>query len=102
MGAPGQATSRWGRDLLVGDHGLGNGATPGCFHCVSDGLTRGMRGRLGVTWPVGFWPLRIPIDHALHSAGVIVRDVRVGPDVGSDHFPLVVEARLARPGAALP
>ena len=31
----------------------------------------------------------IPIDHCLVSAGIIVNDRRVGPDIGSDHFPIV-------------
>lgn len=36
-----------------------------------------------------------PIDHALHTAGVRIADVHVGPDIGSDHFPLLVEVSLA-------
>ncbi len=45
---------------------------------------------LHVTWPALPAPLWIPIDHSLAdpSAGVI--DVRTGPDIGSDHFPLEI------------
>ena len=56
------------------------------------GLLHGSRGRglLG-TFPSGNPLMRIPIDHCLVSPGVTVRDVRVGPDVGSDHLPLIAE-----------
>jgi endonuclease/exonuclease/phosphatase (EEP) superfamily protein YafD len=37
----------------------------------------------------------IPIDHILHSDGVGILDRRVGPDVGSDHFPLTADIALA-------
>lgn len=86
--------------LLVGDLN----ATP--WSCAyrrlvrSAKLTRGMRGRVGTTWPVGLWPLRIPIDHALHTAGVRIANIQVGPDVGSDHFPMLVEVSLSRDQAA--
>ncbi len=48
--------------------------------------------RLGyaATWPTGMWPLRIPIDHCLVSAAFGPAAYHVGPDVGSDHFPLKV------------
>ena len=35
--------------------------------------------------------LRVPIDHLLHSEGLRVRDRRLGPSLGSDHFPLIVD-----------
>lgn len=39
--------------------------------------------------------LRVPIDHLIHSEELVVRDRRLGPDLGSDHFPLVVDLELA-------
>lgn len=50
------------------------------------------------TWPV-FAPrwLRIPIDHALVSPDLIVTDFRTGPDLGSDHLPLIVEIARRAP-----
>jgi len=43
------------------------------------------------TWPAGSWLLRIPIDHCLVSPGVGVRRRQLGPDVGSDHLPVIVD-----------
>ncbi|MCU0754313.1 MAG: endonuclease/exonuclease/phosphatase family protein [Xanthomonadales bacterium] len=45
------------------------------------------------TWsgPNVFAALAIPIDHALHGSGWQVRRHSVGPDVGSDHRPVIVE-----------
>lgn len=38
--------------------------------------------------------LRVPIDHLLHSNGLVVRSRELGPALGSDHFPLVVDLEL--------
>lgn len=46
---------------------------------------------LQVTWPTFMPPLSIPIDHALVSPGMAVHDFRVGPNVGSDHYPLLLQ-----------
>jgi endonuclease/exonuclease/phosphatase (EEP) superfamily protein YafD len=46
------------------------------------------------TWPAGFWPLALPLDHCLVSEKVRVVDRWIGPDGGSDHFPLVVDVQL--------
>lgn len=35
--------------------------------------------------------LRVPIDHLLHSPDLVIADRRLGPSLGSDHFPLIVE-----------
>jgi endonuclease/exonuclease/phosphatase (EEP) superfamily protein YafD len=37
------------------------------------------------------WLFRVPIDHLLHSDSLRVRDRRLGPALGSDHFPIVVD-----------
>lgn len=46
------------------------------------------------TWPTSFWPVRIPIDHVLIKGPLAATSVRRGPDVGSDHFPIVADLRL--------
>jgi endonuclease/exonuclease/phosphatase (EEP) superfamily protein YafD len=39
--------------------------------------------------------LRVPIDHLLHSRALEVTDRELGPRLGSDHFPLLVDLQLA-------
>jgi endonuclease/exonuclease/phosphatase (EEP) superfamily protein YafD len=52
---------------------------------------------VGVTWPSKAWPLWIPIDHCLVSSGVSIHNRQVGPDFGSDHYPLLVEFSIHNP-----
>lgn len=40
--------------------------------------------------------LRIPIDHLLASCSIGVRDRRIGPDVGSDHLPVIADLVIPR------
>ncbi len=47
------------------------------------------------TWPAWLVPAWIPIDHCLFSGPVLVRNVAVGPRIGSDHLPLVCEFALS-------
>ncbi|MBT6095656.1 MAG: hypothetical protein HOH04_12295 [Rhodospirillaceae bacterium] len=46
------------------------------------------------TWPAGIALLHIPIDHCLHGEGVQIARKWVGSDIGSDHYPIIVEAGL--------
>jgi len=43
------------------------------------------------SWPSHMPLLRIPIDHCLNSAGVIITNVFKGSFIGSDHFPIIVD-----------
>ena len=52
---------------------------------------------LNPTWPDQPWLLRIPLDHCLTSSAFAVADHRVGPHIGSDHFPLIVTLALSPP-----
>jgi len=61
----------------------------------SSGLRDSSRGRcLQPTWPTYNPLLWIPIDHCLHSDRLEVLDRRIGPHVGSDHYPLIVDLAL--------
>ena len=47
------------------------------------------------TWPTHNRLLRIPIDHCLHSPEIVVVQKEIGPHVGSDHFPVIVDFIVA-------
>ncbi len=47
------------------------------------------------TWPSHLFILSIAIDHCLISNRFSVLERKIGPDIGSDHYPLYVELRLA-------
>jgi endonuclease/exonuclease/phosphatase (EEP) superfamily protein YafD len=61
------------------------------------GLHDSRRGRgIQPTWQAGFpWFLRIPLDHVLHSPEITVHRRELGPNIGSDHLPVIVEFSLA-------
>ncbi len=79
-----------GRRVVVGDFN----AVP-WGRVVSTLETRtGLRVLPGLegTWPAPMpWPLRLPIDNVMVSADTIVASRRVGPVVGSDHSPIIVQ-----------
>ncbi len=64
------------------------------------GLRQGRAGRgYQGTWPAGWPMLAVPIDHVfVHGFDVVGH--RIGPEVGSDHRPVIVE--LAAPALAPP
>ena len=62
---------------------------------AATGLRDAGRGQGWVgTWPAWFRPALVPIDHVLVKGPVAVADLRRGPFVGSDHYPLVADLRL--------
>ena len=64
---------------LLGDSGLKN--------------TSPRRGLFG-SWPAWLPFARIPLDHGLVSPNICVIEKRLGPPVGSDHLPLVLELQI--------
>ena len=46
------------------------------------------------TWPTMLFPLLIPIDHCLHSQDIIITDKKVGENIGSDHYPLIIDFQI--------
>ena len=51
------------------------------------------RKELGIypSWPAGNISMQIPIDHSLTSNGIRVHLFRLGPDIGSDHLPIILD-----------
>lgn len=43
-----------------------------------------------VTWPTYFLPMGIPMDHILVSEEIKYMDLKIGPHVGSDHYPISI------------
>lgn len=63
---------------------------------IKDGNLRNSQCGFGVqpSWPDQPFPLLIPIDHCLVTQDIKVSKRFIGPDVGSDHFPLRVDIQL--------
>ncbi len=62
------------------------------------GLKNSARGfGLQPSWPTDRPLLRVPIDHCLVSDGVTVSGRQIGPFVGSDHFPVILDFSFNHP-----
>ena len=56
------------------------------------GLKNSMKGfGFQPSWPADKRLMRIPIDQVLHSPEITVHNRMIGPDVGSDHLPVIVD-----------
>jgi endonuclease/exonuclease/phosphatase (EEP) superfamily protein YafD len=84
--------------ILIGDLNT----TPWSPHYASletdANLVNAARGRgYWPTWPAWTpeWGVfKIPIDHCLLSDGIEVQQFRTGPEIGSDHLPLIVDVAI--------
>ena len=47
------------------------------------------------SWPSYLLPFLIPLDHCLVDPSIQVRDRRLGPNIGSDHYPILLELALS-------
>lgn len=83
------------RSVLCGDFNTVPWSQPISELAGEAGL-RSIHGRFGLagTWPANARLLRIPIDNCFVSEGIAVTDHRTGPDIGSDHLPLIVDFAL--------
>ncbi|MBC8097513.1 MAG: endonuclease/exonuclease/phosphatase family protein [Akkermansiaceae bacterium] len=64
----------------------------------ASGLRNTSQGRgLYGSWPAGLPVGRIPLDHCLVSPSIHVVDKHLGPQVGSDHLPVVVDLQIPTP-----
>jgi endonuclease/exonuclease/phosphatase (EEP) superfamily protein YafD len=88
--------------ILCGDLNL-SPWSPHFFDLLkSSGLADSGRG-FGVqpTWPADNILLRTPIDHCLVSPHIAVRHRRLGPRIGSDHLPVILDFTLGLQEAPL-
>lgn len=82
--------------LLIGDLNLTAGSY--YFEWVSRDVKL-KNARHGFGW-LPSWPsqypflLRIPIDHCLVSSEIEIIDFRLGPNIGSDHLPIIIDFAL--------
>jgi endonuclease/exonuclease/phosphatase (EEP) superfamily protein YafD len=89
--------SEAGDRILIGD--LNTSPWSPVFRAlVRESGLRDTRAGFGIqaSWPTQIPPLGIPLDHCLVSPELVVLDRRLGPAVGSDHRPVILE--LARAG----
>jgi endonuclease/exonuclease/phosphatase (EEP) superfamily protein YafD len=74
--------------VIAGDFNATPWSKP--FAVIANGLCDTRNGYQG-SFPTSSAIIRIPIDHVLVTCGVGVHDRWVGPDVGSDHLPVIVD-----------
>ena len=91
------ALARWARSrndpvLLMGDLNVSSWS-PYFHDLLADGHLLDSRVGFGnqASWPTDAPLLRIPLEHVLVSDRIAIHDRRLGPDVGSDHYPVIVD-----------
>jgi endonuclease/exonuclease/phosphatase (EEP) superfamily protein YafD len=91
------ARSMWGeRVAICGDFNTPPWSGP-LRDFASDAGLRDLYGHgawRAYSWPTWNWALRLPLDDCFLGNGLVVRH-HEGPEVGSDHFPLVVDLALS-------
>ncbi|HET9259358.1 MAG TPA: endonuclease/exonuclease/phosphatase family protein [Acidimicrobiia bacterium] len=94
------AMERSGAFLVVGDFNATPWSAPFRNLVATADLENSQRGfGLQPSFPTtSSLLLRVPIDHLVHSAALEVTDRQLGPALGSDHFPLVVDLQVVETG----
>jgi endonuclease/exonuclease/phosphatase (EEP) superfamily protein YafD len=84
-----------GMMILIGDLNV-TPWSPDYARLIRDSGLRDARRGHGIlpTWPTFFPLMMIPLDHCLISPTLAVSDIRLGPNIGSDHLPLIVDLLL--------
>lgn len=101
MGFAGEwASSQSGAFMVVGDFNSTPWSWPFRLLMGSADLENSQRGfGLQPTFPsTSNLLFRIPIDHLVHSPALEVTSRQLGPSLGSDHFPLVVDLQVTGGG----
>ncbi len=83
--------------IAIGDFNV----TPYSYYFSQFEKTIGLKNTMAGFGPQNSWPslspldiFRIPIDHVFVSKNIQVIDRRIGPNLGSDHFPIIVKLSL--------
>jgi endonuclease/exonuclease/phosphatase (EEP) superfamily protein YafD len=94
------AAGRDGPTIVVGDFNATPWSYPFRRLMASTDLSNSAVGfGLDLSYPAdGNLLFRVPIDHLLFSDGLAVVDRRLGPAMGSDHFPLTVDLAFTAAG----
>lgn len=94
------AAGQDGPAIVVGDFNATPWSYPFRRLMASTDLSNSALGfGLDLSYPADGNPLfRVPIDHLLFSDGLAVVDRRLGPAMGSDHFPLTVDLAFTATG----
>ncbi|MDA3927196.1 MAG: endonuclease/exonuclease/phosphatase family protein [Kiritimatiellae bacterium] len=88
-----QLTNIEGPQILTGDLNTTPWANNYKSFVKKSGLLDSSQGRGALsTWPVYQPFVRLPLDHCFHSKDVIIKSRKRGPNIGSDHFPLIIDA----------
>ena len=79
--------------MMIGDFNATPWATVYSRALAASGLRDSAIGRgWQPSWPTGLpAACRIPIDHCWYGPALVINDRRLGPAIGSDHLPLIVE-----------
>ena len=81
--------------VVVGDFNVSPFSPRSTDFVTSSRLRDCSRGHaLAPTWPTSFAPLWLQIDRCFVSEGVGVVRYQVGPEIGSDHYPLIIDVRI--------
>lgn len=87
------AAEQSGPTVVVGDFNATPWSHPFRALMAATDLHNSQRGYgVEASFPTtSFFAFRVPIDHLLHSDDLVVSDRVLGPPMGSDHYPLVVD-----------
>ena len=90
-----KSQKKYRNTLISGDFNLTPFAPLFGQFLKSSGLQDSRRGfGLQTSWPTWLPFAGISIDHVFHSDSVVVINRKLGPDLGSDHYPVMVEFGL--------
>ena len=83
--------------ILAGDLNITMWSHYYCKFIQRTGLINARKG-FGIkpTWPCYIPFMFIPIDHCLHTKDFQVVNFRTGPQIGSDHLPVIVDIRMKK------